>query len=119
MLLQQQPRRTGRLLSDLGIEPARLQRFYASAAEGQRFADEMARTLDVLTSQRRDVPPRQRTLRAAFDPDAGSGDYYGPSGFMEMQGYPVKVKSNKRSHDQEAAGKLWDLSETMTAVSYQ
>jgi F420-non-reducing hydrogenase iron-sulfur subunit len=30
-----------RTLSDLGIEPARLQRFYASAAEGQRFADEM------------------------------------------------------------------------------
>ena len=32
-----------RMLSDLGIEPARLQRFYASAAEGQRFADEMSR----------------------------------------------------------------------------
>ena len=35
-----------RTLSDLGIEPARLQRFYASAAEGQRFADEMARIVD-------------------------------------------------------------------------
>ena len=32
-----------RMLTDLGIEPTRLQRFYASAAEGQRFADEMAR----------------------------------------------------------------------------
>lgn len=32
-----------RTLADLGIEPTRLQRFYASAAEGQRFADEMAR----------------------------------------------------------------------------
>ncbi len=32
-----------RMLSDLGIEPTRLQRFYASAAEGQRFADEMMR----------------------------------------------------------------------------
>jgi F420-non-reducing hydrogenase iron-sulfur subunit len=32
-----------RTLADLGIEPARLQRFYASAAEGQRFADEIAR----------------------------------------------------------------------------
>jgi F420-non-reducing hydrogenase iron-sulfur subunit len=35
-----------RMLSDLGIEPDRLQRFYASAAEGQRFADEMARIVD-------------------------------------------------------------------------
>jgi F420-non-reducing hydrogenase iron-sulfur subunit len=32
-----------RALSDLGIEPTRLQRFSASAAEGQRFADETAR----------------------------------------------------------------------------
>ena len=35
-----------RMLSDLGIDPTRLQRFYASAAEGQRFADEMARIVD-------------------------------------------------------------------------
>ena len=35
-----------RTLTDLGIDPARLQRFYASAAEGQRFADEMARIVD-------------------------------------------------------------------------
>ncbi len=35
-----------RTLADLGIEPTRLQRFYASAAEGQHFADEMARIVD-------------------------------------------------------------------------
>ncbi len=35
-----------RTLADLGIEPTRLQRFYASAAEGQRFADEMARIVE-------------------------------------------------------------------------
>jgi F420-non-reducing hydrogenase iron-sulfur subunit len=32
-----------RTLADLGFDPARLQRFNASAAEGQHFADEMAR----------------------------------------------------------------------------
>ncbi len=58
------------------------------------------------------------TLRAAVDPEVKPGDYYGPGGFMEMQGYPVKVKSNKRSHDQEAAKRLWQLSEQMTGVSY-
>lgn len=58
------------------------------------------------------------TLRAAIDVDAQSGDYYGPKGFMEMKGYPVKVKSNKRSHDIEAARKLWELSEEMTGVKY-
>jgi NAD(P)-dependent dehydrogenase (short-subunit alcohol dehydrogenase family) len=58
------------------------------------------------------------TLRAAIDPEAKSGDYYGPSRFFEMQGYPVKVKSNGRSHDKEAALQLWDISEKMTGVSF-
>ncbi|GAB4417826.1 MAG: SDR family NAD(P)-dependent oxidoreductase [Bacteroidia bacterium] len=58
------------------------------------------------------------TLRAAFDPAARSGDYYGPSGWMELQGYPVKVASNKRSHDADAAARLWQLSETLTGVAY-
>ena len=58
------------------------------------------------------------TLRAAFDPQAESGDYYGPSGFMEMRGAPVIVKSNKLSHDQETAQKLWEVSEEMTGVKF-
>ena len=58
------------------------------------------------------------TLRAATDPETKAGEYYGPSGFMEMRGYPVKVKSNKRSHDAQAAEKLWKLSEEMTGVEY-
>jgi NAD(P)-dependent dehydrogenase (short-subunit alcohol dehydrogenase family) len=58
------------------------------------------------------------TLRAAVDPEAQSGDYYGPKGFMEMHGYPVKVNSNKRSHDELAERKLWEVSEKMTGVSF-
>jgi F420-non-reducing hydrogenase iron-sulfur subunit len=34
-----------RVIVDLGIEPARLQRFYASAAEGQQLADEFTRVV--------------------------------------------------------------------------
>ena len=58
------------------------------------------------------------TLRAATDPEARSGDYFGPSGFAEMNGYPVKVKSNALSHNTESANKLWDLSEELTGVKY-
>ena len=58
------------------------------------------------------------TLRAAIDPDAQSGDYFGPSKFFEMHGEPVKVKSNKRSHDEQAARQLWELSEKLTGVEY-
>ncbi len=38
--------------------------------------------------------------------------------FFEMHGYPVKVKSNKRSHDEQAARQLWELSEKLTGVEY-
>ena len=58
------------------------------------------------------------TLRAATDENAGSGDYFGPCGFMEMKGYPVKVKSNKLSHDKTVAVKLWDVSEELTKVKF-
>jgi NAD(P)-dependent dehydrogenase (short-subunit alcohol dehydrogenase family) len=58
------------------------------------------------------------TLRAAVDPDAQPGDYYGPSRFFEMHGKPIKVESNKRSHDTEAAQRLWEMSEQMTGVAY-
>ena len=58
------------------------------------------------------------TLRAAYDPEAQAGDYFGPKGFMEMGGHPKKVRSNKRSQDQAIAEKLWTVSEEMTGVKY-
>jgi NAD(P)-dependent dehydrogenase (short-subunit alcohol dehydrogenase family) len=58
------------------------------------------------------------TLRAAIDPTAESGDYFGLSKFFELHGHLVKVKSNKRSHDEQAARQLWELSEKLTGVEY-
>ncbi|MBN2303749.1 MAG: SDR family oxidoreductase [Anaerolineae bacterium] len=58
------------------------------------------------------------TLRAATDPAVSGGDYYGPDGFMAMRGYPVKVDSNKRSHDEAVAAQLWTTSEALTGVTY-
>jgi NAD(P)-dependent dehydrogenase (short-subunit alcohol dehydrogenase family) len=58
------------------------------------------------------------TLRAAFDRNAQTGDYFGPSRFFEMHGSPIVVKSNKRSHDSEAAKKLWDISVSLTNIKY-
>jgi len=58
------------------------------------------------------------TLRAATDPEAQNGDYYGPDGFKEMKGYPVKVQSNELSRDENIARKLWVVSEQMTGLAY-
>jgi hypothetical protein len=57
-------------------------------------------------------------LRAATDPNAQSGDYFGPSGWQEVRGYPKKVASNKRSNDKEIAEKLWRASEKLTGIKY-
>jgi NAD(P)-dependent dehydrogenase (short-subunit alcohol dehydrogenase family) len=59
------------------------------------------------------------TLRAAVDPSAKGGEYYGPDGFMEQKGHPVVVESTKRSHDQVVARRLWDVSEELTGVHYE
>jgi NAD(P)-dependent dehydrogenase (short-subunit alcohol dehydrogenase family) len=58
------------------------------------------------------------TLRAAVDPQAQGGDYFGPGGFMEQRGYPVKVESNKDSHSAEDARRLWSVSEQLTGITY-
>jgi NAD(P)-dependent dehydrogenase (short-subunit alcohol dehydrogenase family) len=58
------------------------------------------------------------TLRAATDPAAIGGQYYGPDGFGEFRGYPVLVESNERSHDEELQRGLWDASEALTGVTF-
>jgi len=58
------------------------------------------------------------SLRAAVDKNVHSGDYFGPDGFREMRGYPVKVESNKLSHDIEITKRLWSVSEKLTGVKY-
>jgi hypothetical protein len=59
------------------------------------------------------------TLRAAVDPQAKGGEYYGPGGFSEQAGYPVRVGSSRRSKDVEAARRLWQVSEELTGVKYE
>lgn len=57
-------------------------------------------------------------LYAAVGADVKGGDYYGPSGWREMRGYPKKVASNKLSHNEEIARKLWEISEELTGVKF-
>jgi NAD(P)-dependent dehydrogenase (short-subunit alcohol dehydrogenase family) len=57
-------------------------------------------------------------LRAATDPDAIGGTYYGPDGFLQLTGYPAVVRSSTRSHNAEVQRRLWAESERLTQVSY-
>ena len=58
------------------------------------------------------------TLRAACDPDAKSGEYYGPAGIGEMAGPPVKVGCTTAARDPETAKKLWERSVELTKVDF-
>lgn len=58
------------------------------------------------------------TLRAATDPAAAGGEYYGPGGFGEAWGHPVRVASSARSHDADLQRGLWKKSEELTGVSF-
>lgn len=58
------------------------------------------------------------TLRAATDPRVAGGQYYGPSGLLQMRGYPELCTSNARSHDVVAAQRLSSASEQLTGVTF-
>jgi NAD(P)-dependent dehydrogenase (short-subunit alcohol dehydrogenase family) len=58
------------------------------------------------------------TLRAAVDPDAPNGAYFGPSRVFEMNGPPVRARLPKRATDEAIAEKLWSVSEALTGVDF-
>ncbi len=58
------------------------------------------------------------TLRAATDPDARGGQYYGPDGIGEVKGNPKIVASSAQSRNQDLQRRLWTLSEELTGVTY-
>ncbi len=58
------------------------------------------------------------TLRAATDPAAQGGEYYGPDGFAEQRGHPKIVKSSAQSHDEDLQRRLWTVSEELTGVTF-
>jgi NAD(P)-dependent dehydrogenase (short-subunit alcohol dehydrogenase family) len=58
----------------------------------------------------------QPILRAALDPAARGGDYFGPNG--RFTGRPVRVRSSAASHDPDTRRRLWEVSERLTGVSY-
>jgi NAD(P)-dependent dehydrogenase (short-subunit alcohol dehydrogenase family) len=56
-------------------------------------------------------------LRAATDPSASSGEYYGPHRRHDT-GYPVPMESSSRSRDVADQARLWQVSEELTGVCY-
>jgi NAD(P)-dependent dehydrogenase (short-subunit alcohol dehydrogenase family) len=56
--------------------------------------------------------------RAATDPTANGGDYFGPPGRAQFTGFPELVESSPASHDREVQRRLWAESQRLTGVTY-
>ena len=59
------------------------------------------------------------TLFAATSPQAEGGGYYGPNGLYELKGPPAPARIMPQARDKAGAGKLWDVSQQLTGVSFE
>jgi NAD(P)-dependent dehydrogenase (short-subunit alcohol dehydrogenase family) len=57
-------------------------------------------------------------LRAAADPAALGGQYYGPGRFLGARGNPELAHSSRQSHDTAIQRRLWTVSEELTGVTF-
>jgi NAD(P)-dependent dehydrogenase (short-subunit alcohol dehydrogenase family) len=55
-------------------------------------------------------------LRAAVDPTATPGSYWGPTGFMELKGPPGPAKVAPHALDSSVAARLWAEAERLTGI---
>ncbi len=56
------------------------------------------------------------SVRAALDPGAYGGQFYGPGGALGVAGPPVVVRPAARSLDERAQRRLWDLTEELIGI---
>jgi len=57
-------------------------------------------------------------LHAARDGGVRGGEYFGPTGYLEIRGSPGTARVNPIVRDVEIGRRLWSLSESMTGVRY-
>jgi len=58
------------------------------------------------------------SLRAATDPGVVGGECYGPDGFLEIYGHPVRVGVSRRARDPATAERLWEYSVAATGADF-
>jgi len=58
-------------------------------------------------------------LMAALDTDVQGGDYFGPTGFIDMKGKPGKVMAKPHAYDEIVGKKLFDVAEKLTGFNYK
>jgi NAD(P)-dependent dehydrogenase (short-subunit alcohol dehydrogenase family) len=86
-------------------------------ASGSRLVGQMMNWGNQLIAQP-DSAGALPQLYAATMPDVIPGEYFGPDRFFQLRGHPTRVGSSVAAQDDEAARRLWQLSEELTGVAY-
>ena len=47
------------------------------------------------------------------------GEYISPAGLLQKGGFHKKVRSSAKSYNEDLARRLWEVSESLTGVTYQ
>ena len=58
------------------------------------------------------------TLFAATSPSARAGGFYGPDGVAGMRGFPTELPLPDSAGNLDVAARLWNVSETLSGISF-
>lgn len=78
---------------------------------------EWIRPAQRLVAQGKDVGA-QPLVHAAIGADVRSGEYRGPTGWMQLRGPATVVAAEPRAHDRTVAAQLWAASERASGVAF-
>jgi NAD(P)-dependent dehydrogenase (short-subunit alcohol dehydrogenase family) len=87
----------------------------ATATDLQRHSPMTQQLAPVMMTATQGALP---TLRAAVDPRAGNGSYWGPAHLLELSGPPRPARIPRRARDAKDAARLWTLSEELTGIAF-
>ena len=89
---------------------------HLQSGQGSRVMEAFMRVGNAVLAQS-DAAGAWPSLYAATMPDVQRGDYWGPA-LAEIRGTPKRVGRSKAAQDDAVAGRLWDVSESLTGVTY-
>lgn len=88
-----------------------------TATELQRSQGLLAAAANKLIAQKIEIGTLP-VLRAATEENLAGSEYFGPTKWFELRGYPEKVNSSDKSYDTKLAKKLWEVSEKLVGFTY-
>lgn len=113
--LNRRLRASGRKLKSLGVHPG---------GSGSGLFEEMGRlqyfALKALSPlfTHSNASAAEPALHAALAEGVAGGDYFGPTGMMEMRGPVGPAKRDPITRDEDVAKRLWELSEQLTGQEF-